>query len=258
MTATVPSRERSRASSSATRSGARLAPEELARVEIVAQQQVDVRLARVERVDRAPDLVQPGVGDPGVQVGHDPGAQPGEPLGPVRQLELELAHDEPPRLDPPGPRGEAGDGETGAGGDRGGEGARHRAASTSSRLGMPPRAPSRRVESAAATSANAAASRSGRPRASSAASAPLTVSPAPVVSTTSTAGRRQALHRAARLEQQRAVAAERDQHRRARVGHEPRGGVGGIGAAGELLGLRRVGREDGERARTADHARAPG
>ena len=112
----------------------------------------------------------------------------------------------------------------------------HSAASTSSRRGIPARAPAARVESDAAASAKATASRSGSPAASQAASAPLTVSPAPVVSTTSTGRRRQAL-----AVEQRAVAAERDQHRRAGPRSERARRGGDVVLAGQpasLVGVR--------------------
>ena len=78
---------------------------------------------------------------------------------------------------------------------------------------MPARAPAARVESAAAAIAKRAASRSGRPAASSAASAPLTASPGAGRVDDLDGGRGQPLGVA--VEQQRALRAQRDEHGRA-------------------------------------------
>ena len=63
-----------------------------------------------------------------------------------------------------------------------------RAISSSAFVGIPSRAPGRVTDRLAATTARRAAAGSGRPSASAAARAPLSVSPAPVASTASTRG----------------------------------------------------------------------
>ena len=175
------------------------------RVDVVAEQEHHVGRLVVEPLDRARDRLRAGVRRARVDVGQHAEPHAVERRRPARQLEPAADGHEPPRLDPAGP------GERRGGRERGDR--PHSAASTSSRRGMPARAPAARVDSAAAAIANRAASRSGRPAASSAASAPLTASPAPVVSTTSTAGA--GSRSAVAVEQQRALRAERHEHRRA-------------------------------------------
>ena len=184
-TANTPSGAR-RAPSSRAMSLRRHAPApQRVRVDVVAEQEHHVGRLVVEPLDARAIAFGPACAAPAWMSDSTPSRTPSSDDGQRGSSSRAADGDEPPRLDPAGP-----------GERRGGRQRRdrpHSAASTSSRRGMPARAPATRVDSAAAAMANRAASRSGRPAASSAASAPLTASPAPVVSTTSTAERRQPL-----------------------------------------------------------------
>ena len=179
-----------------------------------------------------------GVVDARVQVGDHADAQPGERPRPARERERVAADDEPARLDPAGVGGEPhrAERERRARGRPGRAPADH--AVTSSRRGMPSRAPAARVESAAAATANAAASRKRAPlRQRGGERAVERVAGARRVD--GVHARRGQHGGLAVLEQQHAARAERHEHGGAGArGERPRGGLG-LALAGQLARPRR-------------------
>ena len=183
-TATEPSGARRPARRSAIRSGASRPPNsQCASVKSPPSRTRSGASAFMRSTQRA-TTASPAWRTPACRSVSTPTRRPASASGQRGSASAVAAHDEPARLDPAGVDGEPRRGERECRARR----RRPLTRRTSSRRGMPSRAPAARVESAAAATANAVASRSARPSASAVASAPLKVSPAPVVSTASTRG----------------------------------------------------------------------